>query len=207
VIRACWVVVIAAFVALAAAVPVRAEEPTAPVEKLHAGLLGVLKESDSLTYEQRFERLAPVLDETFDLAFMAEKVVGRAWKDLKEEDRARWVATFKKFTTANYAGRFVGFTGQSFETLGVEDAANQTKIVKTRLLNPTDENVDLSYRLRQVDGDWRIIDVHLGNTVSELALRRTEYASVLARDGFPGLLEQVEGKIAELASDNEKAEN
>jgi hypothetical protein len=39
------VAVIAAFVALLAAVPVRAEEaPTAVVEKLHAGLLAVLKD-------------------------------------------------------------------------------------------------------------------------------------------------------------------
>jgi len=204
VIRAFWVVVIAALVA---AVPVRAEDtPTAPVEQLHAGLLGVLKDSGTLTYEQRFDRLVPVLDATFDLAFMAEKVVGRAWKDLKEDDRARWVATFKKFTTANYAGRFVGFTGQSFETLGVEDGANATKMVKTRLVNPTDENVALSYRLRQIDGGWRIIDVYLENTVSELALRRTEYASVLERDGFPRLVELVESKIADLAS-NDKAED
>jgi phospholipid transport system substrate-binding protein len=185
-----------------AAVPVRAEEaPTAVVEKLHAGLLAVLKDSGTLEYEQRFDRLAPTLDATFDLAFMAEKVVGRAWKDLSEEDRARWIATFKKFTTANYAGRFVGFTGQSFETLGIEDGANQTKMVRTRLVNPTDENVALGYRLRRVGGDWRIIDVYLENTVSELALRRTEYASVLKREGFPRLLELVEGKIADLASD------
>jgi phospholipid transport system substrate-binding protein len=201
------VVVIAAIVALLAAAPVRAAEaPAAVVEKLHAGLLGVLKDSGTLTYEQRFDRLAPVLHSTFDLTFMAEKVVGRAWKGLDAEDRAHWVATFKKFTTANYAGRFVGFTGQSFETLGVEDGTNQTRMVKTRLVNPADENVALSYRLRQVDGGWRIIDVYLENTVSELALRRTEYAVVLKREGFPRLLELVDSKIADLAGDNKKAE-
>jgi phospholipid transport system substrate-binding protein len=173
---------------------------TARVETLHAALLGVLKDSATLSYDARFSRLAPVVQETFDLAFMAEKCVGRSWRTLDAKDQTRWVATFTRFTTANYAGRFTGFAGQSFETLGEEPGANDTTLVRTRLVNPAEENVELTYRLRKVGDEWRVIDVYLDGTVSELALRRTEYASVLKRDGFDTLVGLVDKKIAKLAA-------
>ena len=49
-------------------------------------------------------------------------------------------------------------------------------------------------------GGWKVIDVYLNGNVSELALRRSEYASALKRDGFEQLLASVETKIAALKS-------
>jgi phospholipid transport system substrate-binding protein len=188
---------------LLAVVPRASAEGAAPaqvVDRLHAALLGVLKDSATLTYDERFARLVPVLRETYDLDFMAEKAVGRRWSTLSDADRQRWSALFARFTTANYAGRFVGYTGQKFETLGEEPAAADTTIVRTRLVNPSDKDVELNYRLRQTPAGWRIIDVYLDGTVSELALRRTEYATVLKRDGFDKLVALLDGKIADLAA-------
>ena len=37
-------------------------------------------------------------------------------------------------------------------------------------------------------------------TVSELALRRSEYSTVLKRDGFAKLIETIDGKTQELAA-------
>lgn len=178
--------------------------PTDVVEDLHVALLGALKSSATVAYDERFARLKPAMDATFDLPFMAEKCVGRAWRTLGSEEKARWVSTFEQFTIANYAGRFTGYGGQSFETLGQDPGANETTLVRTRLLNPGEEDVELTYRLRRVQERWRIIDVYLNGTVSELALRRTEYSSVLKRDGFDRLLVLLDQKIADLAAADAK---
>ena len=50
------------------------------------------------------------------------------------------------------------------------------------------------------NGDWRVVDVYLDGTVSELALRRSEYSSALKREGFDELVGSVETKIADLKS-------
>ena len=42
----------------------------------------------------------------------------------------------------------------------------------------------------------RIIDVYMNGTVSEIALRRSEFSAVLERDGFDALLAELESKIA-----------
>jgi phospholipid transport system substrate-binding protein len=172
--------------------------PVPTVEAFHAGLLEIMKNAKTLGFQGRVDKLEPLMAKTFDLDFMASKTVGRHWATLSAADKKRWIETFTRFTTANYAGRFTGFTGEEFVTLGVEDAARDTRLVRTKIVVPNDETVELNYRVMLRDGHWRVIDVYLNGKVSELALRRSEYASALKRDGFDQLVTSVETKIADL---------
>jgi phospholipid transport system substrate-binding protein len=192
----------------AAGGPAEDQEPsdaalaTPAVEKLHATLIEIMKRADTLGYSGRFDRLSPVVSETFDLPFMAAKSVGQHWKTLPDADQQRWLELFARHITANYAGQFTGFGGEGFETLGEEPAIRDTRVVRTRLTRPDDEDVQLNYRLREVDGEWRIIDIYLNGTVSELALRRSEYSSVLKREGFEKLVSTIAEKCRELESES-----
>jgi phospholipid transport system substrate-binding protein len=179
----------------------QATEAVAVVERLHAVLIEVMKEAEPLGYQGRYDRLSPVLQELFDLPFMAEKSVGRHWKTISQEDKATLVQTFTRYSIANYAGRFHGYSGQRFETLGEEPSARGTRLVRTRLVDPNDEDVKLDYRLRAADGDWKIVDVYLNGTVSELALRRSEYSSLIKREGLEALLAALDEHIDSLASE------
>jgi phospholipid transport system substrate-binding protein len=183
----------------AAAPEAGASGPTAVVERLHEALLDVMKNARALGYEGRYERLRPVLSESFDLEFMAAKSVGRHWKALTPEEQKRWFDAFSRYTIANYAGRFDGYSGESFETLREEPAAYDTRVVYTKLSIPDDEDVHLNYRMRKNDDGWQIIDVYLDGTVSELALRRSEYSTVLQSQGIDELIASVEEKVGDLA--------
>lgn len=174
--------------------------PTATVETLQTALLGLMKDAERLGYRGRFDRIAPVIDRTFDVPLMAEKVVGRHWRSLSEADRARWRSVFREFTAANYAGNFDRFSGQHFEVTGEEPGANETQLVRTMLHDPGGENVELIYRLHHATDGWRIVDILLKGTVSELALRRSDYTSVLERDGLDGLVATLRARIDDLAA-------
>ena len=133
--------------------------------------------------------------------FMAEKIAGRHWKSMSPEERARLVDAFSRYTIANYAGRFSGWSGQEFQRLGEEPSARGTVLVRTKLLDPEGDDVQLDYRLRHTDEDgWQIIDIYFNGTVSELALRRSEYSSLIKREGFQALLAALDERIAELAA-------
>ncbi|MDJ0847093.1 MAG: ABC transporter substrate-binding protein [Myxococcota bacterium] len=174
---------------------------TERVERLHVVLLQVMKSAEAGTgFTGRFDELEPVLIESFDLPFMAEKSVGRYWKKASSEERAELVDTFTRYMIANYAGRFHGYSGQSFETLRVETSARGTLLVRTRLVDPTGDDVNLDYRMRSHEGAWKIVDVYLNGTVSELALRRSEYSSLIQREGFEALLVALNEKIETLAN-------
>ncbi len=180
---------------------------TRVIEDFCAALLAVMKRADALGYQGRYDELAPVLLRTYDLDFMARKAVGRHWKNLSEERREELVAIFRRLTIANYAGRFDGYSGQRFDIQDQEPAIRGTVVVHTQLIDTDGEIIQLDYRLRPVEGRWKIIDVYLNGTVSELALRRSEYSSVLQREGFDALLSALAEKIAKLSAtdDNESS--
>jgi phospholipid transport system substrate-binding protein len=54
--------------------------------------------------------------------------------------------------------------------------------------------------LRASDDAWRLIDVYLSGTVSELATRRSEFSAVLRRGGPEALVDALQQKTAELRS-------
>lgn len=175
--------------------------PIKVVEALHENLIGVMKNANELGYEGRFERLKPVINELFDIPFMAEKSVGRYWKTVDEDSRANLLATFERFTVANYAGRFTGYSGQVFETVKAQASKHGTVLVYSRLVSDDGETVQLNYRLRPVEDDsWRIIDVLLNGTISELALRRSEYSSLIRREGFAALMSALNERIDDLST-------
>jgi phospholipid transport system substrate-binding protein len=187
--------------ALALALPVASsaaalEDARKPVDQLYAVLLECLKNADALGLEGRRAKIEPAVRSGYDVPFMAEKILGRHWATLSEADRARWTDTFGNLTIATYAERMTGFTGQAFEVLKVEPSQRETAVVYTQVVTPGDPPIAINYRMRQNgDGGWRIIDVYLNGTVSELALRRSEYAAVLQRDGFEKLVASIDEKI------------
>jgi phospholipid transport system substrate-binding protein len=205
--RARWTAFCAALFALlqithAAADSSAGKTPNQVIEALQVCLLEVMKNAETLGFEGRVETLGPVLPEVFDLGFMAEKSVGRHWKTASPEDQQRLVATFTRYIVANYAGRFTGWDGQKFEIQGDEPSARGTMLVLTHLLDPNRETVSLDYRLRKTDeSGWQIIDVYLDGTVSELALRRSEYSALIKREGFQALLAKLDERIETLASE------
>jgi phospholipid transport system substrate-binding protein len=170
------------------------------VDALHENLISVMKDAKKLGYDGRFEQLEPVISEIFDIPFMAEKSIGRHWKTVDEEDRAHLLTTFERFTVANYAGRFTGYSGQLFETLKEQPSRHGTVLVYSHLVLGNGEIIQLNYRLRPAENDgWKIIDVLLNGTVSELALRRSEYSSLIQREGFAALMSAINKRIDDLA--------
>lgn len=172
---------------------------SAAVESLHDALTGAMKEADTLGFQGRFDLIAPAVNKHIDQAFMASKSIGRHWKKLSPEEQALWLKSFSDLTVANYAGRFNGYSGEHFVLEGEEDAPHETKLVKTTLILPKDDNVRLNYRLRETDSGWKIIDIYLNGTVSELSLRRSEYSSTVKREGFETLIAAVQKKLADFA--------
>ncbi len=178
-----------------------ADAPDAVVERFHETLLAVMKEADSLGVTGRYQRLEPDIGQAFDLALMIRVASGAHWKKATESQRQRLLAAFTRMSVSTYASQFDGFSGQSFETVGVRPGPQQTQLVKTRIVRPEDEPVGLTYVTRESDGGWRIVDILLDDEVSELAVRRSEYRRVLKSKGLEGLIAILEEKADVLLAD------
>jgi len=194
--RIAWALVVVGILRAAAA----DAPPRATVERLHEVLLDVLKHADALGFRGRFDRLAAPIRDAFDLDSMAEGSLGGQWRKLSDAERARWRELFAQFTIANYAANFDRWSNQRFDVIGEEAGTSGTTLVRTRVKSADHEDVDLTYRLRQADGGWKIVDVYLNGTVSELALRRADFTAALDRQGFAKLESTVRARVDDLAA-------
>jgi len=174
--------------------------PAQVIRTLHDTYKAVLTQAATLRYEGRYQKLAPAISQAFDFAFMARAVIGREWNDLPADQQTRWIQTFRNFTIANYAAQMDHDAGQVFEILGEQPGENDTTMVLSRVVEPKAETVNLNYRLRQTPDGWKIIDIYAKGTVSELALRRSEYTTVLKTSGIDALVALVDRKVADLAA-------
>ena len=55
--------------------------------------------------------------------------------------------------------------------------------------------------MQDSEKNWRVVDVFLKGTISQLAEKRSQYVAVLDRQGFQGLIEALETKLKELSSE------
>jgi phospholipid transport system substrate-binding protein len=157
------------------------------VDSFYTALLNTMKQAKQLGIKGRYDKLAPVVGSTYDLALMSKIAVGQNWNSLSAAEQQSIVAAFARMTTATYANRFDDFAGEQFEVLQTADQPNGDKVVKTRIVQSNGEAVQLNYLMRNTGNGWKIIDVYLNGTISELASRRAEFGAIL-RSGGPNAL-------------------
>ncbi|MGB0632639.1 MAG: ABC transporter substrate-binding protein [Alphaproteobacteria bacterium] len=175
-------------------------QPEAIIAGFNASLLNTMKNAGALGFRGRWQALAPPLTEVFHLPVMARIAVGTRWRKLNPDQQNRLVDSFSRLTIATYANRFDGWSGEKFEMRGMQNVRDKTVLVKTAIIRPNDEPVEINYLMRRFEAGWRVIDVFLKQSYSELATKRSEYSSVLRREGFDALIRQIEQKITQYAA-------
>ena len=76
-------------------------------------------------------------------------------------------------------------------------ARAQDRVVMTDLV-ARKETVSIGYRMRLIDGSWRVVDVYFKNTTSQLSTLRSEYAATFSSGGAPALVKKLNAKSDEL---------
>jgi len=175
--------------------------PDAVVGAYYSTLLNAMQNAKSLGFEGRYKMLAPAIKDTFDLTFMARYAVRGFWDKLTKAQQDKLVEEFGRLSAATYAARFNDYAGEQFKVLKSETTAQNDTFVYTQIVKSNGEPVPINYLLRKSSDDWRIIDVYLRGTISELAKWRADFSSVISRDGFDGLITAIDGKVKALQAE------
>jgi len=173
--------------------------PVALIERFYATLLEVMKQAKRLSFDERYKRLAPAIEQAFDLGLMTRIAIGPGWAGLAADQQQRLSAAFARYIISNYANRFDDYGGERLEVSPKAVPNPNGVIVESRLVKSNGEPVSLNYLLRQdAAGSWKVIDVYLSGTISELATRRSEFSTVLQRNGVDALVQLIEQRSAAL---------
>ncbi len=168
------------------------------VRGLYAQLIASMKQGDQLGFDGRYKKLEPVIRASFNLPLMTRVAVGSNWASASPQQQNELVSAFSSFSIATYASRFAAYDGEQFTVTG-EQASGKDVIVETSLKPTTGEAIALNYLMRLDDkGVYRIVDVFMNGTISELATRRAEFSSIARRDGIPALVNSLGAKSKQM---------
>ena len=176
--------VVGMFVESAAAL---APDPQANVRGFYDTLLTAMKNGPTLGQSGRYARLAPVVDGLFDIPSMTRLAIGPTWATLSPAQQQQLVEAFRHYVAATYADRFDSWSGEQLRVTG-ERPYNADVIVQTKIVKTNGETTTLDYLMHQNQGTWQISDVYLDGSISQLAIQRSEFHSILRRDGVDGLV-------------------
>ena len=165
----------------------RPDPAVRPITTFYDALLAAMKQADRLGFQGRYDKLAPVIRATYDFPAMTRIAVGPDWNTIAADLQTQLVENFAQMTIATYANRFDGYSGERFEVEPTSEARNTGRMVRTKIVPGRGDPVTLNYLMRGSGETWKVVDVYLTGTISELATRRTEFAAIL-KAGGPGAL-------------------
>lgn len=175
------------------------DTPSDLVRQLNAALLEVMRNSGSLGYSGRLTKLTPVLESSFNYPLMARVAVSKHWRSLDKEQKERLTSGFAKLSSATFAARFDNYNGEKFRIVEESQKPRNTVLVTNHLVKASGDVVGLNYLLRKSNGRWRIVDIYLDSKYSELAIKRSEFTSVIANKGFEALISEIDLRVSEIA--------
>jgi len=177
-----------------------AEEQTARqvVDEFQNELLAIMKQGKALGFNGRYDKLDVLVKKSHDLPKIARIVVGKQWEELTPEQQEKLETVFSRLSVSAYAHNFKDFSGESFNFVSEEETGRGGVVIHTNLLIPGEKDVKFDYMMKKKDDGWRIINI-IADGVSDLALKRSEYTSVLSREGFDALIAKINEKIESYA--------
>jgi phospholipid transport system substrate-binding protein len=147
--------------------------------------------------EARFRRL---FNENFDVPAIGRFVIGRYWRGASEEHRQAFLDVFEDAMVQRFLPLLAENSSERFQVGTVTpDSRNENMaLIASRIDRSEGEPYQVSWRVRQTDGDFKILDI-VAEGVSMAITLRSEYGSVLKNNGgtLPPLTEALREKVAQ----------
>lgn len=148
------------------------------------------------TPQQRQAVFRELLNANFDVPTIGRFVLGRYWNAASQPQKDEYQKLFESMIVNVYAERFSQYAGEKFKVTGGRPEGERDAVVSSQVLRPNGPPVNVAWRVRQKDANFKIIDVVVEN-VSMSVTQRSEFASVIESNGgrFDALLDALRSRI------------
>lgn len=174
-----------------------ATTPEAFIADLGDRAIAVLKRKELPTAEREAE-LAGLLADGFDMGYLGRVVLGRPYRELSDEQRAEYQALFHDFVLKTYSARLSNYAGETLAVLKAVPVSGEDVMVSSEIRRQGEPPVRVDWRVRPQGGSFKIVDIVVEG-VSMVVTQRSEFQSIVAQQGVPGLLTALRAR-AERAS-------
>jgi len=158
-------------------------DPMMTVNFLHEGIKKISTNDNS-----DLENVLKIINRTYDAEKMLKMIIGVGWKNQENEKKKELIMVFKKYISKNYLKRFSKINDVSFSNEKKEKISSDFFLVRSNLIIKQ-EKVSIDYLLHLKDNTWKIFDVLLDGSVSEVATKKSEFRIYIKEKKIDELIE------------------
>lgn len=154
------------------------------IESVSNEALTTLAGKGDVTEEEAREAFRALLVKAFDMNAIARFTLGRYWRQADKKQQEEFRQVLEQLIVATYANRLREYQGKGFDITGAQEVSKKDTAVNM-LIYPggkKDQAVDLVWRVREIDGQLKIIDLSVEG-VSMSITHRNDFSSVIQRNG------------------------
>lgn len=150
------------------------------------------------------EKLRRLLEQYWDTTEMARSALGYHWKSLNPEQRAQFTRLFSNLVESIYLSESNFSKAENYTDTVKVDYVRETpegegyrKIDTTITLKPGQEPIKVDYRMRWVDGMWKVYDVIVAD-ISLTGNYRNQFNRIINSRGYPELVQMLQDKLKQI---------
>lgn len=169
--------------------------PEKIVKRLETTLIDNMKAGDSLSFDERFDKLRPLVGDIMAVNRMGRYLFGRDWSGFGAQQRERFTEAFLDLSAATYAGQFKEYGGERFDPVEVKQQDESRVVVRRQLTTGSGKKIAFDYLMTHSDDGWQIVTI-ITDGVSDLAIKRSQYRRLLDDQGFDAVVSRIREAVA-----------
>ena len=185
--------------------PARAQQmditrATAFVDRAGQDLVNAINDP-RLNQTQRRDKVGSVLRSAIDIEGTGRFILGRYVRQASPAELQDYLKLFDEIIIRNLSARFGEYRGVKFSLGRSQQRTEEDALVSTLIERPSNPSFTLDWRVAEISGQPKVVDVIAEGTSLRLTTR-SEYAAVIQRNSgrVASLLDAMRGQIAQLAA-------
>jgi len=172
-----------------------ADAPRDVVRRMSDAVVAVLQEKN-LSADAKRDKIRGIVEGYVDFPTMARLVLARNWSGLDDSKKGEFTEEFKQHLSLTYGKNVETYNNEKVQITGDRDEGRGDWSVQTKILHPQGGgDILVDYRLRQLSGEWKVIDLAI-ERVSLVSSFRSQFQEVMANGGIDRLLKLLREKNA-----------
>lgn len=175
--------------------PLSAGAPTEQLRTTVEKVLTILQDPGIKSEGGKRDRngqLRQVIFPRFDFTEMAKRSLGSHWRQRTPQEQQEFVKIFADLLGKSYVDKIESYGGEKIVyTREVQDE-NYAE-VDTRIFAKKGENLSITYKLHDTNGDWKVYDVVIDH-ISLINNYRSQFNRILSTGSFDDLIKRLQEK-------------
>ncbi len=185
-----------------------AEDLQAPQQVIQSVSTQLQQKLKDKTFTKDFAQVTryvnSVIDPHTDFDKISPLVLGKHWKAATVDEQKRFKHEFQTLVVRTYSRAFVEYNDWTMRFMPLDMSNEATKVVvKTEVLQPGLQPVDVNYRMVLSNGDWKVYDILIGGVSLVTNYRSTFNDEIQSKGSLNAVIDSLVKRNAEaLAAKN-----